>query len=226
MPHIFNIPTSCSLVDILASQLLDKYKDNLFDLTNVTIFLPNRRAARELKNAFIRLHGLNATLLPKILPLGSIDEDGFFFAGNDLDLPPVISTTERLLLFIRLITARPDNFQIEHLSFAQACFLAKELGSMIDMVNNEQLDFSTLEKIVPEEYAAHWQNTLKFLKIITEFFPKILEERNLIDIGEYNNLLFKQQNDFLKKTLPNDEIIIAVTTATFPAIKQLVKTVS
>ena len=77
MPHIFNIPTSCSLVDILASQLLDKYKDNLFDLTNVTIFLPNRRAARELKNAFIRLHGLNATLLPKILPLGSIDEDGF-----------------------------------------------------------------------------------------------------------------------------------------------------
>lgn len=226
MPHIFNIPTSCSLVDILASKLLDKYKDNLFDLTNVTIFLPNRRAARELKNAFIRLHGLNATLLPKILPLGSIDEDGFFFAGNDLDLPPVISTTERLLLFIRLITARPDNFQIEHLSFAQACFLAKELGSMIDMVNNEQLDFSTLEKIVPEEYAAHWQNTLKFLKIITEFFPKILEERNLIDIGEYNNLLFKQQNDFLKKTLPNDEIIIAGTTATFPAMKQLVKTVS
>ena len=112
MPHIFNIPTSCSLVDILASQLLGKYKDNLFDLTNVTIFLLNRRAARELKNAFIRLHGLNATLLPKILPLGSIDEDGFFFAGNDLDLPPVISTTERLLLFIRLITARPDNFQI------------------------------------------------------------------------------------------------------------------
>ncbi len=226
MPQIYNIPASCSPVDILAAGLLEKYGGNILGLTDVTVLLPNRRAARELRNAFVRLHGLNATLLPRIMPLGSVDEDGFFFSGQELNLPPVISPAERLLIFIRLITARPDNFRIEHISFAQACFLARELASMVDMAENEQLDFASLDKLVPEEYAAHWQNTLSFLKIITEFFPQILAERNLTDIGEYNVRLFKEQNAAWKKTPPAGEIIIAGTTATFPAMKELVKTVS
>lgn len=226
MPHIYNIPSSCPLVDILAASLLKQYSGNLLGLTDVTIFLPNRRAVRELRNAFIRLHGLNATLLPRIMPLGSIDEDGFFFAGSDINLPPVISPAERLLIFIRLITARPDNFRLEHISFAQACYLARELASMVDMAGNEQLDFAALEKLVPEEYAAHWQNTLCFLKIITEFFPQILAERNLTDISEYNNSLLNGQNAAWQQNPPTGEIIIAGTTATFPAMKQLVKTVS
>ena len=79
MPHVYNIPLSCSLVDVLASHLLKKYADNLLELTDVTVLLPNRRAVRELRNAFIRLHGMNATLLPQILPLGNVDEDGLFF---------------------------------------------------------------------------------------------------------------------------------------------------
>ncbi|MBQ1612377.1 MAG: double-strand break repair protein AddB, partial [Alphaproteobacteria bacterium] len=226
MPHVYNIPLSCSLVDVLASHLLKKYADNLLELTDVTVLLPNRRAVRELRNAFIRLHGMNATLLPQILPLGNVDEDGFFFSGNDIDIPNAISPTERLMIFIRLITARPDDFKLEHLSFAQACYLARELASLVDMVNNEQLDFAKLQNLVPEEYAAHWQNTLDFLKIITAYFPQILQERGLIDIAEYNNLLLKQQNQIWQKNAPQKEIIIAGTTATFPAMKELVKTVA
>ena len=227
MPHIFNIPLSCSLVDVLASHLLEKYADNLLALTDTTVLLPNRRAVRELRNAFIRLHGMNATLLPKILPLGSIDEDGFFFSGNDLNIPNVVSSTERLMIFIRLITARPDDsFKLEHLSYAQACYLARELASLVDMVNNEQLDFTKLQNLVPEEYAAHWQNTLDFLKIITTYFPQILQERKLIDIAEYNNLMLRQQNNIWQKNTPDKEIIIAGSTATFPAMKELVKTVA
>lgn len=226
MPHIYNVPASCSLVDVLATSLLDKYKNNLLELTDVTVLLPNRRAVRELRNAFIRLHGLNATLLPRIMPLGSVDEDGFFFSDEEINLPDVINSTERLLIFVRLITARPDNFRIEHLSFAQACFLARELASMIDMVKNEQLDFTKLNDLVPEEYAVHWQNTLQFLKIITEFFPQILTERNLVDIGDYNSLLLREQYKRWQKNPPQNEIIIAGTTATFPAMKELVKTVS
>ena len=226
MPHVYNIPLSCSLVDVLASHLLKKYADNLLELTDVTVLLPNRRAVRELRNAFIRLHGMNATLLPQILPLGNVDEDGFFFSGNDIDIPNAVSSTERLMIFIRLITARPDDFKLEHLSFAQACYLARELASLVDMVNNEQLDFAKLQNLVPEEYAAHWQNTLDFLKIITACFPQILQERGLIDIAEYNNLLLKQQNQIWQKNTPQKEIIIAGTTATFPAMKELVKTVA
>ncbi|MBP3546716.1 MAG: PD-(D/E)XK nuclease family protein [Alphaproteobacteria bacterium] len=226
MPNIYNVPIGCSLVDILAEHLLNKYKNNLLGLTDVTVFLPNRRAVRELRNAFVRLHGMNATLLPQILPLGSVDEDGFFFSGNEIKLPPVISSVERLMIFIRLICARPDNFKVESLTTAQACYLANELSTLIDMVNNERLKFEKLNDIVPEEYASHWQNTLQFLKIITEFYPKILEERNLSDIGDYNNKLLSEQNKNLQKNPSEKEIIVAGTTATFPAMKELVKTIS
>ena len=226
MPNIYNVPVGCSLVDTLAEHLLKKYQDNLLELTDVTVFLPNRRAVRELRNAFVKLHGMNATLLPQILPLGSVDEDGFFFSGNELNLPPVISSVERLMIFIRLICARPDNFKVESLTTSQACYLANELSSLIDMVKNEQLKFEKLNDIVPEEYASHWQNTLQFLKIITEFYPQILEERNLSDISDYNNKLLLEQSKNLQSMLQEKEIIIAGTTATFPAMKELVKTVS
>lgn len=226
MPNIYNVPVGCSLVDTLAEHLLKKYQDNLLELTDVTVFLPNRRAVRELRNAFVKLHGMNATLLPQILPLGSVDEDGFFFSGNELNLPPVISSVERLMIFIRLICARPDNFKVESLTTSQACYLANELSSLIDMVKNEQLKFEKLNDIVPEEYASHWQNTLQFLKIITEFYPQILEERNLSDISDYNNKLLLEQSKNLQSMFQEKEIIIAGTTATFPAMKELVKTVS
>ena len=130
------------------------------------------------------------------------------------------------MIFIRLICARPDNFKVESLTTAQACYLANELSTLIDMVNNERLKFEKLNDIVPEEYASHWQNTLQFLKIITEFYPKILEERNLSDIGDYNNKLLSEQNKNLQKNPSEKEIIVAGTTATFPAMKELVKTVS
>ena len=225
MAKIYNIPASCSLIDVLAKKLLAENKNDLLQLSKIKIFLPNQRAVRELQNAFVRLHGMDATLLPQITSLSNFDEGIFFNSDNYLNIPKPISTQERLLLFIRLITARPDNFRIDSLTFAQACYLAKELASLVDMTNNENLDFASLEHLVPEEYAAHWQNTLHFLKIITEFYPQILKEKNLIDLSEYNRLLINEQIAFWQKNPPQNQIIIAGSTATFPAMKEMTKAV-
>lgn len=226
MAKIYNVPASCSLTDILAQKLLKDCNNNLLELTKIKIFLPNQRASRELRNAFVRANGTSATLLPQIMSLNNIDDNFFFTSESYLNIPKTISKSERLLLFIRLITARPDNFQLEHLSFAQACYLARELSSLVDSVNNENLDFSNLEKLVPEEYASHWQNILCFLKIITEFYPQILKERNLIDVSQHEQYLLEEQVSYWQKNPPQEQIIIAGTTATFPAMKKLVKLIS
>ncbi len=225
MANIYNIPASCSLIDVLAQKLLSENKNNLLNLSKIKIFLPNQRAVRELQNAFVKLHGMDATLLPQIMSLSNFDESIFFNSESYINIPKPVSNQERLLLFIRLITARPDSFRIDNLTFAQACYLAKELASLVDMTNNENLDFSALEHLVPEEYAAHWQNTLRFLKIITEFYPQILREKNLIDRSEYSRLLMQEQISCWQNNPPKNQIIIAGTTATFPMMKELVKTV-
>lgn len=111
------------------------------------------------------------------------------------------------------------------MSLNQACFLAQELARLIDTVHNENLDFSNLAQLVPEEYAAHWQETLKFLEIITRYWPEILKERGLSDPSFWRNELIRRQCHIWRKHPPAKRIVAAGTTATFPAMKELAATI-
>ena len=46
-------------------------------LPTATIYVPNRRAARALTEAFVKRFEGSATLLPKIRTLGDVDDDEF-----------------------------------------------------------------------------------------------------------------------------------------------------
>lgn len=181
--------------------------------------------------AFVKKQGMQPTLLPQMIPLGDIDEDEVVIfsqeiAKESLQIPPAISPIERTLLFMKIILAKPYDFGSEHLSLYQACALAQELGSLLDTINNEDLSFSNLKNLVPEEYAAHWQETLKFLEIITSYWPSILKERKVIDLSQRKKQLLIAQNQIWKNNPPLKHIIIAASTATYPVMKELVKTVS
>lgn len=225
---IFNIPASCRFSDVLANKILQDCNGDYLSLTDVTILLPNHRACREMRNAFVRLHGMEPTLLPRLLPLGEAEEEEIFFSeiGEQIqNLPPAISPIERILLFTRLITARNSEFDIENISFAQAAMLAQDLANLVDMVIRQELSFDKLHDLVPEEYASHWQKTLNFLQIVTKFLPQILQERGQIDAAERSCRMLQIQQKFWQQHPPRHKVIIAGTTAVFPAMKELVKTV-
>lgn len=228
--NLYNVSLSSSFTDVVAEKLLAEYRENPLGLQDVLLLLPNRRAAKSMAEAFVRAQGMKPTLLPKMLPLGDVEEDELFLTGTDgdrelLNLPPAIEKNERLLLFTKIIMAKPGDFGLEEMPLSQACYLAQELAGLIDTVHNENLSFDNLQNLVPEEYAAHWQETLKFLEIITHFWPEILAERNLIDPSLRRNLLLKAQSRQWAENPPEKRIIIAGTTATYPAMKELVKTV-
>ncbi len=225
--HIFNIPAGCSPVDVLAARL--SAESNGFDLAGTLVLLPNRRACRELRDAFVRLNGMQPTILPRILPIGDPDEDELFFAENNpqaADIAPAVSPVERTLLFTRLITARPEDLTGGKCSFAQAVSLAGELGRLLDTAENEELDFAALKNLVPEEYAVHWQKTLDFLKIITEYFPRILTERGVSNPAARRTALLKMQSALWQQTPPPEKIVVAGTPGAFPSVRELIKTVS
>lgn len=228
--NLYNISLSNCFVDTVAARLLSEYRDKPLELADVLLLLPNRRAVKAMAEAFVRAQGMSPTLLPKMLPFGDVEEDELFLTGIDSDkelltLPPSIERNERLLLFTKIIMAKPGDFGLEKMPLSQACYLAQELANLIDTVNNEDLSFDNLQNLVPEEYAAHWQETLKFLEIITRFWPEILQERGLIDPSLRRNLLLKAQSAQWAANPPDKRIIIAGTTATYPAMRELVKTV-
>lgn len=74
--NVRNIPAGFSPVDTIAALLLEE--SGGCDLTDTLVLLPNRRACRELSDAFVRLNGMQPTILPRIQPLGDPDEDEFF----------------------------------------------------------------------------------------------------------------------------------------------------
>ena len=89
--------------------------------------------------------------------------------------------------------SKPNDFGLKQISLAQALSLAIDLAKLIDTACSQGLSFDKLQDLVPEKYATHWQETLKLLKIITEYWPQILAERKAVDCCDLKNrLLFHQ----------------------------------
>lgn len=230
MAKIYNISAGSSFVDTLAELFVKEYQDKILSLVDVIFLMPNKRACRALKDAFLRVRGLQPLMLPKIVSIGDVEEDEILISGFDLakelkNISPAISKTERILLFTKIIMAKPQEFGLENMNARQACFLANELASLIDMADYEGLSFNGLKNLVPEEYATHWQETLKFLEIITHYWPQILQERGLVDPAKRYNQLLMAQSAIWQTSKTMQRIVVAGGMANFPAIQKLIKTV-
>lgn len=230
MKNVFNVPSSAAFVDVVAQRFLDEYSAAPLSLSEVLFLLPNRRACQNLKEAFVRAQGLKPTLLPQMMPLGDVEEDELFVSGFDFseelkNLPAAVPSFRRLLWFTKQIMQEAPSFGLDKFSAQQACSLAQSLCQLIDDVHNEQLSFDNLKNLVPEEYAQHWLDTLRFLEIVTQRWPAYLKENNLVDPAERRNILLDLQCRFWQKHPPSKRIVVAGTTATYPMMRRLVKTV-
>ena len=171
MKNVFNVPASAAFVDVVAQRFLDEYSSAPLGLSEVLFLLPNRRACQNLKEAFVRAQGLKPTLLPQMMSLGDVEEDELFVSGFDFseelkNLPAAVPSFRRLLWFTKQIMQEAPSFGLDKFSAQQACSLAQSLCQLIDDVHNEQLSFDNLKNLVPEEYAQHWLDTLRFLEIV------------------------------------------------------------
>lgn len=222
MSPVFTIPPGAAFVDTLAARLLAEAGGDPLALADMEIWLPTRRACRAMQDAFLRLSGGRPLLLPRLKPLGDMDEEELDLAGADpLDLPPAISPVERVLVLARLILAAAKAQGGAVPSPDQAARLAAELAKLLDAVQVERLDFAALAKLVPEDYATHWQLTLDFLKILTEAWPKILAERGVLDPEDRLNRVMAAQVEAWRARPPAHRVIAAGSTGSRPATADL-----
>ncbi len=226
---VLNIPPEYIFVDCLARFLVDKYSTDLSRLGDVTILTTTRRAARALQHAFLRETKGEPLLLPRMRPIGDVDEDELLLEGGlsedqqgALDLPPAIDPLRRQLLLSQLILKKdPENKDL-----AKAAGLALELAKLLDQTQTEGLDLKDLEKIVPEEYAAHWQVTLEFLQIISDVWPIILDAEGAIDPTKRRDLLLRHQIEEWRQFPPSGPVYAVGSTGSIPATAELLKLVA
>jgi len=247
-PFLYSIPPAAPFLSTLVEALLSgnlvpgfKPANDPLTLSGVTIYVPTRRAARALQAEFGTRVNQSALLLPRILPLGDIEEDQFIFepqADNALDLDPVIGSLERQLLLTRLISrwtrmlesTSAGLFEGERIivpsSLSDAAWLANDLATLMDTVTTEEASWSKLDGLVPEDHADWWQLTLAFLQIATQIWPEILRERGAMDVATRRGLLLHRQAEHYMTHGSPGPVIAAGSTGSIPATAALLKAIA
>lgn len=221
MSGIFTIPAGAPFGETLARGLITRVEVSPFALSEVTIYLPTRRAARGFGEAFAKVLG-GAALLPQFRALGDSDEDDFQFdtVHEGLELPPAISPIRRQLLLAALIRQRSAS-QGGAMAFSQAAALAESLAKVIDDAGRQGVDLARLEELAPQSLAAHWEDVTRFLLLIRDHWPALLAADGVIDPAARRNLALSLLADRLEKHPPAGMVIAAGSTGSIPATARL-----
>jgi ATP-dependent helicase/nuclease subunit B len=248
--RLFTIPPSAPFLSTLAKAVLDGAlpfpggpKPDPLTLPHATIYLPTRRAARALREAFLAETKGEALLLPRIRTLGDPDEEAAIIFGTEDGLDgdgatgaAAIGALPRRLALMRLVLALgrgaalgATEAEIESVRFVhsavQASYLAADLARLMDLVEAEEISLEHLDGLVTGDLASHWEATVEFLKIVTEYWPQYLADNRLVSPVERRNRLMALEADRLAQGSPYP-VIAAGSTGTMPATARLLKTIA
>jgi ATP-dependent helicase/nuclease subunit B len=243
-PRVFTIPPSAPFVPTLIAALRDGtlikgFRDtgDPLALASATIYLPTRRASRLARDVFLDVTKASAAILPRIVPLGDIDDDELIFADaatpGALAIPDALTGLERRLLLTQLVAKwaateavhRAGNAPLVANNPASALALADALARLMDDMTTRQVPWDRLDTLVPDQHDVYWQLTLRFLNAVRESWPQILAERGRIEPAARRDRLIEAE----RKRLQADgrgPVIAAGSTGSMPATAMLIDTIA
>jgi len=199
-------------------------------LARMVIFLPSRRAALSLRESFLRVSAGRPLLLPRIEPLGDADEDALLLSPLSsllpADMPSENFTLKRLFLLARLVQKQKQQTATSGERIDYALKLATPLAELLDELEREEITLNTIDEIVPDTFAAHWQITVEFLKILSRHWPEIAREERLVSTGSYNSQVLKALAQHWQDVPPVAPVIAAGTTGSNPATAALLTAIA
>ncbi|MEA2977564.1 MAG: ATP-dependent helicase/nuclease subunit [Alphaproteobacteria bacterium] len=244
-PRVFTIPASAPFLPTLIAALVEGrlvpgFAGDPLTLSSATLYLPTRRACRLARDVFLDVLKTDAAILPRIVPIGDVDEDEIAFAeaatgdlaAAALGLPEALGGLERRLLLAELVLkwaraisdADKGHAPLVANNPAAALALADDLARLMDDMTTRQVSFEKLDGLVPRDVDDYWQLTLRFLKIARETWPAILAERGKIEPAARRDLLIAAEAARLEQT--EGPVIAAGSTGSMPATAKLLATIA
>ncbi|HEX9808162.1 MAG TPA: double-strand break repair protein AddB [Alphaproteobacteria bacterium] len=242
-PRLYTIAPGVPFVDALARGMMARIAGEApgdpLALARATVLLPTRRAVRSLREAFLRAGDGRPLLLPRMRPLGDLDEDEILIAGEPAvdttadagagaDLPPALGGLRRQLLLARCVLAFGGRRREGPPDAAQAAALAAELARLLDQMETERVRLDALHRLTPEDanLAAHWRDVLAFLEILMGDWPRVLAEEGAVGPAERRDLLLAAQARLWADRPPAGWVIAAGSTGSIPATADLLAAVA
>ncbi len=218
------------------------------------VYLPTRRAARALAVAMLegagerRAEAPRTALLPRILPLGDVDEDELLLSadmealakGPSVDeVLPAMPPLPRLFLLAGLMNewaALPEAAEWQLAAHIRghsgaAVRLARSLARLIDQFDNEELPLAKIDALLNEgpfwpERPEHRLAAQHFISFLARRYPQELERRRMQGPAQRRARLIRLHAQWLKAHPPATPVIAAGSTGTLPATAELLATIA
>ena len=225
-PALFTIPIHRSFADALAAGLIAQFGGEPLGLARGLVLVPNNRAARAIRDAFVR-RSAGGLLLPRLVAVGDPELDERIGGALDsiehgADILPAIAPLERVMLLARLVQRH------HHADAAEALRLAEDLARTLDQLLVEEVSPARLADFAADagELSLHWQTSLDQLRLILEDWPALLKERNRIDLADRRNRLLRAVAQGWRTRPPDFYVCAAGISVAAPAIADLLRTIA
>lgn len=245
--NVFTIPASAPFLRTLIRALFDGKLLHDFNalsdplaLSRLTLYLPTRRACRLAREEFLAATNGVPAVLPRIVPIGDIDEDELIFAQaatgalaeTALAVPRQLEPVERRLLLTEIVNKWAASATVRGAAGtplvagtpAAALALADDLARLIDDMITRQVDWRALDSLVPEEYDRYWQLSVALLNILRAEWPKVLDRYGAIEAAERRDRLIEAERERLKRS--DAPVIAAGSTGSMPATAKLIAAIA
>lgn len=241
--RVCSVPLSVPFLRTVISALIDGHlvdgfeaRSNPAALAEATLYLPTRRALRVAREVFLDELKTDAAILPRIVPLGDIDEDELAFADEaeqldgsaPLDIPPKLGELDRRLTLAHLVAAWAKGSTVAPLVVggpASTLALASDLARLIDDMVTRDVGWDRLDGLVPDNLDVYWQESLKFLRIARESWPNHLAEIGKIEPAARRDRLIAAEAERLTRH-SRGPVIAAGSTGSMPATAKFLHAVA
>ena len=241
--RVFSVPLSAPFLRSVIAALIDgrlvegfEARANPAKLADATLYLPTRRAVRIAREVFLEELKTDAAVLPRITPLGDIDEDELAFAEEAdqfdgaaaMDIPPRLGELDRRLTLAKLVAAWSKGEVLAPLVVggpASTLALASDLARLMDDMVTRGVAWEALDGLVPDQLDQYWQYSLEFLRIARRLWPDHLAEIGKIEPAARRDLLIEAEAARLSAH-HKGPVIAAGSTGSMPATAKFLHAVA
>ncbi len=229
--RLFTLPAGADFLGELSKTLVELTgaKQTPETLSDVLLFVPNRRSARALAGRIFADLGGQAFLPPDIRPLGDAGDNDPALLGElaSVDVRPPMPAGARHGALARLVRAWHES-QGDTITARSAVAIARDLMRLLDQAALAgQVDWDKLATVLEgSDLARHWQVSVDFLSILSKAWPDVLEENGFSDTTEQDRLAAEAMCARWTRSPPETPVFVVGSTGTSPATRMLMQAVT
>ena len=232
--RVYTIAAGNAFLETLANEVLKRFPIYAPErpLSDWTVLLPTRRAAGAFSEILQLQSGLKAMVMPRIKPIGDLDEDRLQDEMVGGELPPAMSEAATLVILQGLVRDWAGNhsasdFANDILASPSQCLnLTKSLAEFITTIDTQECDIGKLPALYNSDLAEHRDEIISLLQLATVRLKEEQKQRGLTRAAARRSAIIRMEAKRITQSHKSGPIIAAGSTGTILATRELLAAIA